>query len=68
MSDTMSSKKMADIEMSTEDGNSTHERRALKVGGFKLLALSFSCLGIIYSDVSHDEPRKRRSFQSLTAL
>ena len=30
---------------------SVYERKALKVGGFRLAALAFSTMGVIYSDI-----------------
>ena len=34
-----------------DDGEKGYDRRPLKLGGFKLLGLAFSTLGIIYSDI-----------------
>ena len=34
-----------------EDEEKIYDRRPLKLGGFKLLGLAFSTLGIIYSDI-----------------
>jgi len=35
----------------SEDEEKGYERKQLKLGGFKLFAMAFSTLGIIYSDI-----------------